>query len=171
MIHGSGAVGRAFFPLSGIDSRLVVKAPRFQPLSDGPRSVPRHRAGRWFIFTIPGKRKLGGDAIDELDSRETAMLGDLEHRTPCLGADFCDRLARVRRATELRPGQLGEMLEVFLSQMGSASVRQRRYVIGVEPGSRRSIEKHGRRGEVNADQTGVSLDSLRYRKTVRGRDP
>src|SRR5450756_3043480 len=129
-----------------------------------------HRAGRGFIFTIPDKRKLGGDAIDEFDSRQTAMLGDLEHRTPCLGPDFCDRLARVRHAIQLRPGEIGEMLEVFLSQMGSTAVRQRRYVIGVEPGSRRSIEKHGRRGEMNAAQTGVSLDSLRYRKTVRGRD-
>src|ERR1039458_7115401 len=133
MIHGSRAVGRAFFPLSGIDSRLVVKAPRFQPLSDGPRSVPRHWAARGFIFTIPGQRKLGAAAIDEIDSRETAMLGDLEHRTPCLGADFCDRLARVRRTIQLRPGQLGEMLEVFLSQMGSASVRERRSVIGGAP--------------------------------------
>src|SRR5208282_921864 len=106
MIHGSRAVGRTFFPLSGIDSRLVVEAMRFQPLSDGPRSAPMHRAGRGFIFTIPGKLKLGGDAIDELDSRETAVLGDLEHRTTGLGPDFCDRLARVGGAIQLRPGQL-----------------------------------------------------------------
>src|SRR5208282_6667564 len=110
---------------------------------------------------------LGGDAIDELDSREIVMLGDLEHRSAGLGADFCDRLARVRRAIQLRPGQLGEMLEVFPSQMGSAAIGQRRYVIGVEPGSRRPIEKHSRRGEMYAAQIGVSLDSLRDRKTVR----
>src|ERR1019366_2750683 len=127
MIHGSRALGRAFFPLSGIDTRLVVKAPRFQPVCDGSRSVPMRRAGRGFIFTIPGKRKLGGNTIDELDSREIAMLGDLEHRTACLDADFCDRLARVRHATQLRPGSLAQTLEIFLAQMGSAAVRQRRY--------------------------------------------
>src|ERR1700678_4097172 len=87
-------------------------------------------ANRALIFAMPGE--LGGDAIDQLDSREATVLGDLEHRAARLFADFRDRLARFRRAIQFRLCQLGEMLEVFLAQMRAAASCQCRDVAGVE---------------------------------------
>src|SRR5271166_5707507 len=133
MIHGSRG-GRTFFSPSVIATRLVVEAPGFQPQRDGCQSASMCRASRGFTFAIAGK--LGGDAIDELDSTAPAVLGDLEHRPAGLGADSRDRLARFRRAIQFRPCERGEMVEIFLAQMPAAAIGQRRYVARIELGRR-----------------------------------
>src|SRR5208282_4416679 len=121
MIHGSRGA-RTLFSLSGIATRLVVEAPGFQPLFGGRRSMPMRRAGRGFIFAKAAK--LGRDAIDQLDSGKAAVLGDREHRSAGLVADSLDRLARFRRAIQLRLCERGQMLEIPFAQMGSAAIAQ-----------------------------------------------
>src|SRR6266478_6245357 len=54
-------------------------------------SAPMRRALDRFIFTITSE--VGGDAIDEIDSRGAAVFRNLDYRTSGLSANFRDRFA------------------------------------------------------------------------------
>src|ERR1700730_8965096 len=62
------------------------------------------------------------------------------------------------------------MIEIFLADVKSAAICQRRNIARVEFGWRHPIENHGGRREMDTAQLCVSLDSFGNRKTVGGGD-
>src|SRR5258708_23453108 len=91
-------------------------------------SAPMRRAWDRFIFTITSE--VGGDAIDEIDSRRAALFRNLDNGTSSISANFRDRFACLSRAMQLGLRQLRQMLEILLSQMRATAICRCRYVLG-----------------------------------------